>query len=663
MAEVVQCSVHEGVAVVSINHPPVNALAWQVRDSLLTALECAEMDSEVRAILIAGAGKTFPAGADIAEFDMPRKEPWLPQICTQIEMCRKPVVAELHGTVLGGGFELALACHYRIGLRSTRVGLPEVKLGLIPGAGGTQRTPRLVGAKVALDMILSGRMLPLDQAPYRIFADRLVVEPEDLRAAALEFCHEAVSKGTRPSCERREGFADPVATQLELTKRAADEADGPENARREAVAAVEAAFLLPFDAGCAFEEAAFADLVASDQSKALRHAFFAERRAAKVALSVDRHPPQIKTLAILGGGMLASQLAVAALNAGLAVRWGIADSDRRIAAWTDVEDSLEDAVSAGDLTKQVANDALKRLICGTMPDMIKNADFVIRAAEGLQRSDMAEDVVCATAVAENVDQIGLRFARPAHLSRLVEVIEGPRARPDQLESAIALVKRLGKQPVHVRSSGETIGGRMMAALHRAADALADLGASPYDIDDALTKWGLELPPFLQRDATGLRIVGRVERREGGMNWSAVLAQAGRTGRASRQGFYSYLGDAATPIHDDKVLTLFDKHRADTNGVKKTDIVPLILGAMVNEGARLVDEHVAACASDIDVVMMTGHQFPRWRGGPMKAAELHGLFRVARTMQGANHPDKALWVPHPRLAALVRNGEGIEALSN
>lgn len=663
MAEAIQYSVHDGVAVVSINYPPVNALGWPVRDGLLTALQRAETDPEVRAILIAGEGKTFPAGADIAEFDVPRQEPWVPQICTQIETSLKPVVAELHGTVLGGGFELALACHYRVALGSTRVGLPEVKLGLIPGAGGTQRTPRMVGAKVALDMILSGRILPIDQSPYRIFADTLVAGQEDLRAVALEFCQEAIARGPRPTAERREGFADPIETQMELARRAADEADGPENARREAVAAVEAAFLLPFEAGCAFEEAAFADLVVSDQSKALRHAFFSERRAAKVALPTDQALPKIETVAILGAGALASQLTVAALNAGLAVHWGIADPDARRTARTDVEDSLEDALSTGDLTRTAADDAVSRLSCGALADMVSGADFVIRAALGVHEADVAEGVVCATAVAERVDLIGLRFARPAHLSRLVEVIEGPQATPEQLGSAVALIKRLGKLPVHVRSVGETIGGRMMATLHRAADALLDLGASPYDIDDALTKWGLEFPPFLQRDATGLRTLAAVDRSEGGRDWSAVLAQSRRAGRASGKGFYSYLGDAATPVIDDTVLALLEKTRSETPGIARGAIVPLVLGAMVNEGVRLVEERVAARASDIDVVMMMGHQFPRWRGGPMKAAELHGLFRVMRAMQDIDHPDRVLWTPHPRLVTLVRNGEGIEALAN
>ncbi|WP_435310860.1 enoyl-CoA hydratase-related protein [Primorskyibacter sedentarius] len=662
MAEAIHYDVTDGVAVLSICHPPVNALAWPVRDGLLRALSQAEGDPEVGAILVAGEGSTFPAGADIAEFDAAPKDPWVPELCTRLENCAKPVVAELHGTVLGGGFELALACHYRVALRATRVGLPEVKLGLIPGAGGTQRTPRMVGVKVALDMILSGRILPIDRPPYSTFADFLVASPNDLRSAALSFCHDVMAKGPRPSRDRQEGFADPVATQTELRSRAEEASEGPENAPREAVAAVEAAFLLPFEAGCAFEEAAFAELVASDQSKALRYAFFAERRAAKVPLTAAAPLPRIGALAVLGAGALASQLVVAALDAGLTVRWGIADEAIRDAARAEVEDSLEDAVSDGALSRDVASASLARLTCGATPLMIRDADLVLDASRGSRAETAPDGALRATAPGETVAGVGLRFARPAHLSRLVEVLEAPQAGADQLPLALALVKRLGKVPVHVRSDGVTVGGKMTRALHRAADALVDLGASPYDIDAVLSDWGLELPPFLQRDATGLKGVGTEERPGGGRDWAAVIAQAGRSGRAAGRGFYNYRGDAGAPVADPLVLEMIERARGDAPGLAKQAIVPLMLGALANEGVRLVDRGIVARASDIDVVMMLGHQFPRWRGGPMKAAELHGLFRVIRAMEAIDHPDRAFWAPEPWLKALVRDGVGIETLS-
>ena len=512
MAECVSYEVEDGIAILAISNPPVNALSWEVRSGLVNGLEAALADPGVAAIVILGEGKTFPAGANISEFGAPPRDPWLPEVCNRIEASGKPVVAALHGTALGGGFEVALSAHHRVADVNARFGLPEVTLGILPGAGGTQRTPRLAGAELALEIMLSGKFVRADDARAGVFFDALI--EGDLRRGAIGFARELVEQGAevRPTRGVLQGFSDPLAYQRGVARARAKVNGLPENAPREIVNCVEAAMLLPFEQGLAFERAAFETLVTSDQSVALRHAFFAERKAAK------------------------------------------------------------------NQTR----------------------------AEG---------------------------------------------------------------------SDELIGERVLAAYQFAADMMLEEGATPYLIDEAMEDWGMACGPYRAQDLAGLeasweRRKRDAERRDPADRYVAIgdlLCEAGRFGQKAGRGYYRYEDADREGAHDPEVIALVRSERERKGiaprGFKPDEIQRRCLVAMVNEGARLLSEGIATRPLEIDAVMFRDHGFPRWRGGPMMAADLTGLLKIKSDLESFARDEPRFWAPEPIFHELIKNGQGFDCLND
>ena len=661
MTETVWYEVRDGSAVIWLDNPPVNALAHGLRQRIAEGLERAQADDTVQDIVLIGRGRGFSAGADISEFDAPPRDPWLPELCNRIESSPKPVIAALHGLALGGGFEVALAAHVRLALPDTQVGLPEVKLGLLPGAGGTQRAPRLLGVRVALDLMLSGvprRADHPDMAP----AFDYVVEG-DLLGAALAVCAEIRAAGGAPrrTCNQREALRDFAAVQAEIARRRAQVEALPEQAPREIVSCVESAALLPFAAGLDFERAAFDGLLGGEQSRALRHAFMAERRAARAARPQgDVRPPS--RVAVLGSGPLSAQIAISLLNAGLEVRWGMQDIAAQQDGPTRLRQHYDQVIAAGRFDAAGRDARLARLFCGAPAAALQGADLVLLGARGQEPLIAGATVPCLTAVPGKVPSVGLRFAPPVPASRLVEVIEGPEADDAGLDAAFALVARMGRLPVHVVSAGMTVTERLAAALHRAADALVDTGLSPYEVDAALLAWGWTRPPYQLRDMFGLDGTVNLVRAEGARNWSRDVVALGRHGRGQGGGFYDY-PPGEPPRPNREVLEAINAQRAPQRVMSKSAAAQLIVAALANEGARMLADGWVTYPSDIDIACLYAFDFPRWRGGPLQAADSIGLFNCMRYMKALEHPDTPFWTPHTLIRDLVKNGRNFGSMNS
>lgn len=662
MSEAVFYSVQDGVAYLAVSNPPVNALSQAMRAGLLSGLRRAEADAEVQEVVLIGRGRSFPTGADVGDLDRPEAAPTLATLCDAVEAAAKPVVAAVHGLSLGGGFELTLAAHYRVAHAAAQVGFPEARLGLAPHGGGSQRAPRLAGAGATLDMMLSAQPCPVRQAPAEAFFDKVV--EGDLAEAALAFCHalRAAGQGPRPTRDVRAGFAYPAAYQAQVAE-ARERIEGlREPAASEIVDLVEAAMLLPFDAGRAREAAAFEDLVASDVSRALRHAYVAERTAATRFAPQDVAAPEIRKVCVLGGGSLAIQIAAAALQAGLRVQWGTREALPREEGAAQVRSLFQHSVARGAIGQDKADALLAGLTLGDSAQMTTGADIILHAARGQGNVPAPEGVPRAVAMPERVDELGLRFALPVYSARLVEVVEGPGISPAQIAAGLALAQAMNKVAVRVVSTGDSIAGRMAAALHRAADGLVDIGQSPAAIDAALRVWGWTRPPFETRDALGLAEFAARPRPGGAHNWSALLLEAGRAGRKTGGGFYAYPAADGPPQPTPDAEALIDAVRPRTASRKPADLALLIVGALANEGARMLAEGWVRRPADVDVAMMLAHDFPRWRGGPMQAADAAGLFSVQRALERAGAPDAEFWTPQPLLRELVKNGRRFASLN-
>ncbi|MGR3379286.1 enoyl-CoA hydratase-related protein [Salipiger abyssi] len=660
--DAVEYSHRDGVVWLGLPPPPSNVLTRELRAALLTAFDRALAEPGARAVVIHGRGKSFPTVTDAEEVVRQNAAPPLAELCSRIETAPLPVVMALHGHVLGGGLELALAGHYRVALASARVGLPVVRLGLLPSAGATQRLPRMIGAKGALDMMLSGALYAIDAPPARGLVD--AVAESDLLGATGAFVRKllAEDKGPRQSAELRRGFADAPAYQQEVARCRERVAAQPELAPREIVAAVEAALLLPFEAGLAFEADAFETCAGSEQSKALRAAQAAERRALRFGLPAGTELPELRRIAVLGGGPLAAQLVYAALNAGLAVNWGTRDPARLRIGVPQVNEMFRQSVAHGVIDEDTARDRMGGLRVGDSTDMTGDSDMILHAAPGQGDVPAPGDVVRAVAFTGRVEGLGLRFAQPVYAMRLVEVIAGPSATPAQLAAALSLARALGKVPVKVTSEGDSLASRLMGACQRAADALVDAGQDPYAIDRALRDWGWQRPPFQFRDRIGLDKLAQRSRAEGARNWSALLLAQGRGGRAQGRGVYDWQTEPGHPRPDPALRPLLEAERPSAEPMTPDAIRKLMLGAMANEGARMLASGMAARPSDIDLAAIMALDLPRWRGGPMHLAGVIGLLTLRRAMEAFEHPDRAFWTPEPVFAELIKNGRNFDDLN-
>ncbi|WP_267550507.1 3-hydroxyacyl-CoA dehydrogenase NAD-binding domain-containing protein [Rhizobium rhizogenes] len=646
-SDTISAALADGILVVTIDNAPVNALSADVRAGLMAALDHAEKDGGVKSIVLTGAGNSFIGGADIKEFGKPPVEPHLPDVIARIEAFAKPVAAAINGAALGGGLEVALACHRRHAVPSAKIGLPEVKLGIVPGAGGTQRLPRLIGVSAAIDMIAGARIISASEALKLGIVDG--VSESALLADAM-----ADIKGLDASSLRRTGALSVPAAPIEtIEKTAADalrKARG-QNAPTEAVRLVRLAATTPLAEGLAEERRTFIKLRDSEEAAALRHVFFAERAAGKVDGLEAVTPRRIETVGIVGTGLMGSGIAVSALNGGyriIGVEQNIEAAEKgreRIAGL------LDKAVQSGRLDTAGREDRLGRLSVTADMQQLAQADIVIEAVfddltvktELFQRLDtiIRADAILATntsyldpdviaaATARPERVVGLHFFSPAHIMRLLEVVDCKETAPDVLASALAFAKRLGKLPIVSGVTEGFIGNRIFSAYRREAEYMVEDGALPQEIDAALEAYGFPMGPFAVFDMAGLEIAWARRKRQAATRDPSEryvviadrLCEAGRFGQKTGRGWYAYPEGKRTV--DPEVTGMIEAARAEKGIVPKRftneEIVAGLLKAMVDEGDALLSEGIAARSSDIDLVMINGYGFPSSMGGPMFAA--------------------------------------------
>ena len=666
------------IAVITVDNPPVNALKQVVRAGLLSTLTQARDDAATRAIVLVGAGRTFIAGADISEFGKPSQPPSLPELIGLIENSPKPVIAAMHGTPLGGGLELTLACHFRIAAPCTRLGLPEIKLGLIPGAGGTQRLPRLVGMDRAIAMILSGEPVPAQQA----LADGLIDEivEGDLTAAAVAFARRVLAE-KRPLRRVRdlEGKIEPLRANpekfAELAAANTKRSRGL-HAPARAIDALRWTLDVPFDEAVTRERATFTELIADEQSKAQRHIFFAEREAAKVpGVSKDVLPREIKRAAVIGAGTMGGGIAMCFANAGIPVTVVEAAPEALTRGLDTVAKNYRTSVSRGSLTTAEMDRRMGLFNGVTDIEAVSDADIVIEAVfeempikkqvfGNLDRLAKPDAVLASNTSYLDVNEIGastkrpqsvlgMHFFSPANVMRLLEVVRGKATAPDVLATALAVGRRLGKVPVVVGVCHGFVGNRMLRARSIEAERLLLEGTLPHEVDGAIGEFGFPMGPFAMSDLAGLDVSWRMRKAQGVRAEIAdSLCEAGRFGQKTGKGFYLYEAGSRSPRPDPKVEALIVGASARL-GVKRRsigreEIIERLIYPMINEGARILEEGIALHSGDIDVIWIHGYGFPIWRGGPMHYADTVGLSRIrdrlarlARESGDARHEPSAL----------------------
>ncbi|MFN9772111.1 MAG: 3-hydroxyacyl-CoA dehydrogenase NAD-binding domain-containing protein [Burkholderiales bacterium] len=679
---------HDDVGVIELDNPPVNALALGLRAGLSAALDAALADPSIVAIVLAGAGRMFCGGADLREFNTPAaaQPPATTDLRGRMERAPKPVVAAIHGSALGGGLEMALACHYRVASTGTKLGLPEVQRGLLPGGGGTQRLPRLVGVATALEMIVGGE--PVDAARARAIGLVDEVVDGDVRAAAVAFARrKAAAGGSHPVASTRTASIDePEVFFKAARERVARESRGLE-APLECVACVEAATRLPFEEGIAFERARFRVLVEGNQSKALRHLFFAERAAARIpGIPEDLPTRPIRRVGVIGAGTMGGGIAMSLANAGLEVVQLETAREALDKGRTTMSRNWGASVEKGKLTKDEMDARLSR-VRGTLSyDDLADVDLVIEAVfedMAVKKQVFATlDAVCrpgailasntsrldideiARATKRPQDVIGLHYFSPANVMRLLEVVRGAASAPDVIATSMAFGRATGKLPVLVGNCEGFVGNRMLSAYVREAGFLLEEGASPAQVDGALQRFGLAMGPFRMGDLAGLDIgwAGRkraAATRPKHLRYSKVadrICELGRFGQKTGAGWYRYEAGSRTPVSDPLVEQIVRQCADEAGIVRRTvadqEIVERTMYALVNEGAKILAEGIALRASDVDLVYVNGYGFPAWRGGPMFFADTIGLREVADKVRELHAKHGGWWTPAPRLLELA-----------
>ncbi|CAD7030554.1 3-hydroxyacyl-CoA dehydrogenase [Pseudorhizobium endolithicum] len=645
-SDTVRGEIHGEVLVVTIENPPVNALSADVRAGLVTALDRAAGDASILGLVITGAGKTFIAGADIREFGQPPVEPILPTVIERIEASGKPVVAAINGAALGGGLEVALGCHYRVASPAAQMGLPEVKLGIVPGAGGTQRLPRLIGIPAAIDLIGSGRSVKGQEALSLGLIDEIV-------DACLEDAALAADRRLAGQDPRRTGhLAVPAAdnTAVEKVKaRILAKARG-QQAPAEAIRLVEAA-ARPLAEGLADERATFLRLRDGSEAAALRHVFFAERQASKVEDLEGVSPRPVETIGIAGLGLMGSGIAVAALNAGYRVIGLDRDDEAAAKGRERILDLLQKNLSAGRIDQTTFDAQENRLSVTAADGDLAPCDLIIEAVfddldvkiDLFRRLDKVirpdailatntsylnpDEIAAATAYPERV--LGLHFFSPAHVMRLLEVVRCARTAPDVLATGLAVAKKLRKLAIVTGVTEGFIGNSIFSAYRREAEFLLEDGALPHEIDAALEDYGFPMGLFAVYDMAGLEIAWARRKRQAAtrdpseryVEIADRLCEAGRLGQKTGRGWYAYPEGKrqVDPVVTDIIAQCRANKGITPRNFRADEIVERLLAAMAEEGQKLLDESVAARESDIDLVMINGYGFPAHKGGPMFAA--------------------------------------------
>ncbi|MEM5293429.1 3-hydroxyacyl-CoA dehydrogenase NAD-binding domain-containing protein [Burkholderia sp. JPY481] len=697
-ADVVTRELRGKVLLVTIDHAPVNALSAEVRRGLLDAIEAADAERAVEAVLIVGAGRNFIAGADIREFGKPPVPPSLPEVCNRIEACGKPVIAALHGAALGGGLEVALAAHYRIAVDGAKLGLPEVQLGLLPGAGGTQRTPRLIGAPAALDLILSGRHASAKEALALGLIDRLG-DSGDILAEGLAYTHELLAAHAPVRRTRDAAALSDRAASLAAVAKARDET--AKKARGlfsplKIVDAVEAAIEQPFDEGLKFERKLFLQCLDSPQRAGLVHAFFAEREVLKAPETRDAKPRALGAIGVIGGGTMGAGIAVAVLDAGLPVTMIERDEASLARGRAHIDKVYDGLIAKGRLTAEKKAATMARWSGSTSYDALAHVDLVIEAVFedlGVKKAVFAElDRVCkpgavlatntsyldieaiAASTSRPADVIGLHFFSPANIMKLLEVVVPKQVSADAVATAFELAKKLRKTPVRAGVCDGFIGNRLLAVYRAAADALMEDGASPYQIDAAVRAFGLPMGPFQVVDLAGGDIGWAARKRRAAtrdpnaryVQIADRLCERGWFGQKTGRGFYLYPEGSRGGMPDPEVEAIIDaeRKRAGVTPRSFTDeqIMRRYMAAMINEGANVVHEGIALRPLDVDVTLLYGYGFPRYRGGPMKYADSVGLATILADIREFAKEDPLFWRPSPLLVELVERGADFASLN-
>jgi len=684
------------IAVITINNPPVNALSQAVRQGLLEAAHRFDKDADVDIAVVLGGGRLFLGGADIAEFGKPALPPRLPDVIDAVEQCSKPVVAAIHGVALGGGLEVALGAHYRIATAQAKLGLPEVKLGLMPGAGGTQRAPRLVGVDKALTLITTGTPITAQDALACGVLDR-IADGSDIRQAAIEYAQELLVDGA--VCRRTgELPCPPLDAQLSSQWRARlrQSARG-EVAALTALDAVEASTRMNLAEGLAEERRLFLALMDTPQRAGLIHAFFAERQVAKLTGITNVEALDFKHVGVIGGGTMGAGIATSALLSGLAVTLVERDSAAALKAHSTIAGNLVSAVKRGKLDDARRQHILDgELITVTAYEALGDADLIIEAVfESMDVKKAVFETLDAVAkpaaiLATNTSYLdineiasitkrpesvlGLHFFSPAHVMKLLEVVVADKTSPTLVATAFALAKRLGKVAVRAGVCDGFIGNRMLTHYRTAADHMLLDGASPYQVDKALKSYGFAMGPYEVADLAGLDIGYATRQRRAAERhprerypaWADELYHEGRLGQKTGKGYYLYEEGSRHGVEDPHVEALIAQVRRQAGITPRVftdeEIVRRYMAAMVNEAARLLDEGIAQRPSDIDVVLLYGYGFPRWRGGPMHAADERGLDTVLGDINRFSKQDDHFWQPAPLLKQLVEQERPFASLN-
>lgn len=692
MSEVVKLERHDEVGIVTVNSPPVNALSAAVRGGILECIKAAIADPAIKGIVLTCAGRTFIAGADITEFGKPPKPPALNDVLAEIENSSKPVVAAIHGTALGGGLEVALACHFRVAVKEAKLGLPEVKLGLLPGAGGTQRLPRAVGPELAVKMIVGGDPIGASEAlknglieeivegptlGAELFVRKLLAEKRPLRRLRDDDSKIAAARADRSIFTNAVAAMTKKARGLEAPFAAAD--------------AVGYAIDLPFDEGLKKEREGFLKLVASDQSKAQRYAFFAEREAAKIAgVPEGTKSRPVNRVAILGAGTMGGGIAMSFANAGIpvtlietgeeqlkrgmgimqknweatAARGGIpADAPAKRMALINGVVGIENVGDADLVIEAVFETmAVKQEVFGKLDQYVKPGAVLASNTSYLNIDEIAK------ATKRPQDVLGMHFFSPANVMKLCEIVRADKTAPDALVTAVTIARKIAKVPAVVGVCDGFVGNRMLAQRGKQSEKLLFEGALPQQVDAVVTKFGMPMGPFAMGDLAGLDIGWRSRKDRGIKSEIAdALCEAGRFGQKTGKGYYKYEAGSRAPMPDPEVEKLIDETLLRLGRKKRVvsddEILERMMYPMINEGAKILEEGIAARPSDIDVVWLYGYGWPIYRGGPMFWADTVGLKHIAdRLSFYAKETNDPSLEPAPLLKKLAAEGKTFASLA-
>ena len=688
MSEVAPYAIRDGVAVITLNNPPVNGLGNALRAGILQGLQRADADPQVKAAVLIGGGKAFSGGADIREFGKPREKPDLPDVNDSQDAMKKPLLAAISGFALGGGLELALACHYRIATPKAQLGLPEVKLGLLPGSGGTQRLPRIIPVAKAVQLMTSGNPITSEEALQLGLVDE-IVEDGDLLQAAVVYANKLVTERKplrRIRDMRAKGEVDFKKVRDEVAR-----ASRGYPAPLEIVACVEAAVTRPFDEGRKLERERFAHLMQTTESAALRHAFFAERQTSKIPDVPEETPTRtLKKAAVIGAGTMGGGIAMSFANVGIPVV--ITDSTREALerGLQRIRENYAATVQKGRLRQEEMDKRMALLSPSADLGAVRDADIVVEAV--FERMDVKQELFrkldgivkpgailatntstldvnqIAAATRRPQDVVGTHFFSPANVMRLLEVVRGEKTAKDVLATTMKLGKTLKKVPVVSGVCDGFIGNRMLEKYVQQSLFLLDEGATPQQIDGALAKWGMAMGPFTMYDMAGNDIGWEIRKRRAKERPDFVygkfadrIAEKGWYGQKTGRGWYRYEPGSRKPIADAEVEGMLADYRREmgfkARAIAEDEIIERCSYALANEGAHILEEGIALRASDIDMVYLTGYGFPPYRGGPMFYADTVGLAKVLAAIERFQKGYQgSQWKPAPLLVRLAKEGK-------